>query len=150
MREMMNVAFQNAWFGPFALPNPYTTDPDDEEKLHPGVVYNLGPLDGLREASMHAQWFAQIPIINYAQARMAGPGRMTNEKPVFCKPGYMPVPTDVPGQSKCVFFSPPSGMMTGEGPGMVGNMAPPGYPALRTFPVKPFYGFENKGVAYGG
>jgi hypothetical protein len=153
MRDMMNVAFQNAWFGPFVLPNtvpkcqkiigpmghPVYQDPECEE--HAGAVYDDGPFDGLRTTSMWAQRFAQMPIVNYAQARpnMAGP-RMGQE-PVFCEPGFVPMPTGVPGQSRCVQWSPPSSML---GPG---SQVPPSYgPNQLTYPVKAFYGWDKRGM----
>lgn len=141
MRDMMNVAFQNAWFGPFVLPNVYSGE--KPKPPHAGTVYNDGPLDGLIEASMHAQWFSQIPVMNRFQAtpRMAGAEKMG--APVFCKPGYMPVPTGTPGESKCVPYSPPSAMVGGGGPGTVSQMIPPNWPTSRSFPVGPFYGFQE-------
>lgn len=118
MRDMWNVAFQRNWFGPFSLPDLFP--PQDEEE-HAGVVYDVGPLDGLKTASMWAQQFAQFPVMNYAQARPA------MGAPVFCRPGFRPVPTGVPGQSKCVPWSPPSNMIGPQPAGTVGEMIPPSY-----------------------
>lgn len=146
MRDMVNVAFQQAWFGPFSIPmrtppscekivgpmgHPVYQDPECEE--HAGAVYDSGPFDGLMTTSMWAQQMAQIPIVNYAQARPAM-GEAT-----FCPPGFMPVPTGVPGQSKCVQWSPPSGML---GPG---SQVPPSYtPNQITYPVTAFYGWDSR------
>lgn len=153
MRDMMNVAFQQAWFGPFALPDmapkcrkiigpmghPVYEDPECYEPV--GEVYDAGPFDGLRTTSMWAQRMAQMPIVNYAQARvrMEGPG--LGQEPVFCEPGYMPVPTGVPGQSKCVMWSPPSSMLgpTAQVPASYG-------PNQITYPVKAFYGWDKRGL----
>lgn len=78
-----------------------------------------------------------IPIVNYVQgSRMAGP--------VFCRPGHIPVPTSVPGQSKCVRYSAPSGMIGPQPDPTVGMMIPPSYgPGQRTFPVGPFWGWKE-------
>jgi hypothetical protein len=151
MRDMINVAFQNAWFGPFSIPmrtppncnkivgpmgHPVYQDPACDE--HAGAVYDSGPFDGLRTTSMWAQQMAQIPIINYAQARprISGLGETK-----FCPPGTMPVPSSVPGQpSICVPWSPPSGML---GPG---SQVPPSYgPNQITYPVTAFYGWDKRG-----
>lgn len=127
MRDMWNVAFQNSWFGPSVVPNVYVSPPA-EELPSCREAYNDGPMDGPLEASMHAQWFSQMPVVNPAPSCLLG-SRMGNEKPVFCRPGYVPVQTGVPGQSRCVPYSAPSGMITGE--------------TLRTFPVRPFFGFQE-------
>lgn len=159
MNDWLNVFFQNAWFGPFSIPRIYPTDKEKCRKVigpmgHPvyldpecdrpvGEVYDAGPLDGLKTTSMWAQRMAQIPIINYAQARpgMAGREEM-GEGPVFCRPGFMPVPTGVPGQSKCVPWSPPSGMI-GPSPTLtVNSQVPPSYtPNQLTYPVTAFFGW---------
>lgn len=148
MRDMINVAFQNAWFGPFSIPmrtppscekiigpmgHPVYQDPACDE--HAGPVYDVGPFDGLRTTSMWAQRMAQIPIINYAQARPAMMGEVK-----FCPPGTMPVPSKVPGEpSVCVPWSPPSGML---GPG---SQVPPSYtPNQITYPVTAFYGWDKR------
>lgn len=68
---MWDSLFQAAWFGPFSIPNPYYGN-EDEEYDPPGPVYNYGPFDGLKTASMQAQWFSQIPIMNAYQANMMG------------------------------------------------------------------------------
>jgi hypothetical protein len=143
MRDMMNVAFQNAWFGPYMIPNVYAGSAPEE--LPAGPVYNSGPMDGLLEASMHAQWFAQIPLVNPYQAtpRMSGRTRKLGAQPTFCPPGQVPVQTGVPGESKCIAWSAPSAMITGEGPNTVSKTTPPHWPTARTFPVRPFYGFEE-------
>lgn len=112
--------------------------------------------DGLLEASMHAQWFAPFPVLNAfgppvrrnpqafaylplsARYGMEGRRRL-GEKPVFCHPGYVPVPTGVPGQSRCVFYSPPSAMVGQPGVTTVSTTTPPSYPTGRTFPVGPSY-----------
>jgi hypothetical protein len=142
MRDMMNVAFQNAWFGPFVVPNVYVGN--GPEELPAGPVYNDGPMDGLLEASMHAQWFAQVPVVNAFQANLSGrPRPHMGEDPVFCPPGQVPVQTGVPGQSKCIEWSAPSAMITGEGPNTVSKTTPPHWPTARTFPVRPFYGFQE-------
>jgi len=149
MRDMINVAFQQAWFGPFAVPDlvprcqkivgpmghPVYQDPACDE--HAGAVYDSGHFDGLMTTSMWAQQMAQIPIVNYAQAR---PNMGQTPAPVFCEPGYMPVPTGVPGQSKCVQWSPPSAMV---GPT---TQAPASYtPNQITYPVTAFYGWDKRG-----
>jgi hypothetical protein len=137
MKDMWNVAFQNAWFGPFVIPNVYTS-PFPE--IHAGPVYNDGPLDGPLEASMHAQWFAQIPVVNAFQARLRSMGASQME-PV-CPVGQMLVKTPQ-GELKCIAVQPASAMIGGEGPGTVSKTTPPNWPTTRTFPVKPFYGFET-------
>lgn len=140
MRDMLNVAFQNAWFGPFTIPNLF---PKPEEEEHAGDVYDIGPFDGLRTSSMWAQQFAQIPIVNYAQARPNMGARNMGE-PVFCKPGFRPVPTGVPGQSKCVAWSPPSNMIGPQVTPTVGEMVPPSYtPNQFTYPVTAFFGWRK-------
>jgi hypothetical protein len=141
MRDMMNVAFQDAWFGPFVIPNVYAGM--GPEQLPVGVVYEDGPMDGLREASMHAQWFSQIPVVNAFQARWTGYKSMAGDGPVFCPPGQVPAPTGVPGESKCIDWSAPSAMITGMGPNTVSKTQPPNWPTKRTFPVSPFYGFQE-------
>jgi hypothetical protein len=133
MIDMMNVTFQRAWFGgPFWMPAPPPLP------KRPSVARAEGPLDGPISESIHAQWFAQIPVVNPAQ-----PGyqvKNLGEAPVFCSPGYVPVPTGVPGKSNCVPFSPPSQMI---GPsGAVGALVPPSYPMSRTFPVGPSWGWR--------
>lgn len=140
MREMINVAFQRGWFGPFAIPNVYYGA--EEPKRPVGSVYDLGPMDGLRTTSMWAQRFAQIPVVSYAQNPFLG-NRNLGEDPVFCKPGHIPVPTGVPGQSKCVPYSPPSAMIGPQAQQTVSTMVPPSYPQGRTFPVSP--GYFNRG-----
>ncbi len=160
MRDMMNVAFQQAWFGPFSIPQIYPKPrceehawpfaPEDayvrpECAEHVGEVYDIGPLDGLKTTSMWAQSFAQIPIRNYAQNPMlVGSRRKTmGEKPVFCYPGNVPVPTGIPGQSKCVPYSSPSTMIGPQPSNTVSTTIPPSYPQARTFPVRPFYGWDR-------
>lgn len=138
MRDMMNVAFQNSWFGPFVIPNVYSGK--KPKTPHAGPVYNDGPLDGLLEASMHAQWFSQIPVVNHFQMTPRMAGKEMGE-PVFCKPGYMPVPSGTPGQSKCVPYSPPSAMVGGGGPRTVSELIPPNWPTSRTFPIGRSYDF---------
>lgn len=140
MRDMLNVAFQRGWFGPTAIPDVYTAPPPPEPPV--GPVYDLGPLDGLRTTSIWAQRMAQIPIRNYAQQPEMGVSNM-GQAPVFCKPGYVPVPTGVPGQSKCVPYSPPSSMLGPQPRVTVNTQVPPSYtPGQRTFPVGPFFGFR--------
>lgn len=159
MRDMMNVAFQNSWFGPFALPNsvpkcqkivgpmghPVYQDPECYEPA--GEVYDDGPFDGLRTTSMWAQRFAQIPIVNYAQARPVMSGRQMGETE-FCPPGTMPVSSGVPGEpSKCVPWSPPSTMIGPQPTLTVNSQVPPSYtPNQITYPVKAFYGFDKRGM----
>lgn len=115
--------------------------------------------DGLLEASIHAQWFGPVPLVNRYDARLYTPppqegktcivyypqelgNRRTRRRalsaPVFCQPGHIPVPTGVPGQSKCVPYSPPSAMI-GQPTGQVtvSTTVPPSYPTGRTFPVGP-------------
>lgn len=160
MIDMLNVAFQQAWFGPFALPEIYPTDKEkcpkiigpmgmpvyqDPECYKPvGEVYDVGPFDGLKTTSMWAQRMAQIPIVNYAQARPGMAGREKLGEPVFCRPGFMPVPTGVPGQSKCVPWSAPSGMIGPSPFQAVGSVVPPSYtPNQVTYPVTAFWGWEK-------
>lgn len=138
MQEMWNVAMQRGWFGPFSIPPIYPPYFGEEEE-HAGEVYDIGPFDGLRTASMWAQRFAQIPIVNYAQARPAFMGAA----PVFCEPGFVPVPTGIPGKSRCVRWSPPSTMIGPQPRGGVGQVIPPSYtPQQFTYPVKAFWGWE--------
>lgn len=155
MRDMMNVAFQNAWFGPFALPDavpkcqkiigpmghPVYQDPECYEPA--GAVYDMGPFDGLKTTSMWAQRMAQRPIVNYAQGRPAMMGEAT-----LCPPGTMPVSSGVPGQpSKCVPWSPPSGMIGPQPVLTVNSQVPPSYtPNQITYPVKAFYGWDKRGM----
>jgi hypothetical protein len=127
---MWNDLFQKAWFGPFVIPDAYPVL--EVEERSPGYAYDDG-FGGPLEASLHAQWFGRPSGLS---------GSDLGQKPVFCRPGFTPVPTGVPGQSKCVFFSPPSTMLTGAGPETVSKMTPPSWPTARTFPVKPFYGFQ--------
>jgi hypothetical protein len=158
MRDMINVAFQQAWFGPFAIPNsvpkcqkivgpmghPVYQDPRCEE--HAGPVYDVGPFDGLMTTSMWAQQMAQIPIINYAQARPRMAGAPDDNG--LCPPGEMPVSSGVPGQpSKCVKWSPPSGMI-GPSPVLtVNSQVPDSYtPNQITYPVKAYYGWDKRGL----
>lgn len=136
MLDMWNASFQKGWFGPFMLPDLF---PEPEEEEHAGVVYDIGPLDGLRTTSMWAQQFAQFPVINYLQARPLMAGRNMGA-PVFCKPGFRPVPTGVPGQSKCVPWSPPSNMIGPQPAGTVGEMIPPSYtPGQFTYALRPSF-----------
>lgn len=125
MRDMINVAFQNAWFGPYMIPNVYVGD--GPEELPAGPVYNYGPMDGLKEASMHAQWFAQIPVVSAFQARLAG--RQLSQG---CPVGY--VALNDRGNVMCVPAQMASAMLTG---------APVVIATKRTFPVSPFYGFQG-------
>lgn len=124
MRDMLNVAFQNAWFGPYMIPNVYVGN--GPEELPAGPVYNDGPMDGLKEASMHAQWFAQIPVVSAYQARLAG-GLVPP-----CPVGQMAL--NDRGTVRCVKADPASAMIAAQG---VVNSVP-----QRTFPVSPFYGFQ--------
>lgn len=162
MRDMWNVAFQRAWFGPFSIPmrtppscekiigpmgHPVYQDPRCEE--HAGPVYDVGPFDGLMTTSMWAQQMAQIPIINYAQARPRF-GGLGDNGPVegLCPPGEMPVSSGIPGQpSKCVKWSPPSGMI-GPSPMLTVNSQVPGSytPNQITYPVKAYYGWDKRGL----
>lgn len=110
--------------------------------------------DGLMEASMHAQWFGPVPLVNrfgppaeedetvivYCPQKVGNDmsGRRRLSAPVFCRPGNIPVPTGVPGQSKCIPYSPPSGMIgNSTGQVTVSTTIPPSYPTGRTFPVGP-------------
>jgi len=141
MRDMWNVAFQNSWFGPFVIPNVYTGNPP--KPPHAGPVYNDGPLDGPLEASMHAQWFAQIPVVNRYQAklRMEGHRRMGEEP--SCPAGQMLIKTPS-GELKCVKAHPASEMIGGAGPNTVSKLVPPNWPTSRTFPVGPgFFGVQG-------
>lgn len=154
MRDMMNVAFQQAWFGPFSVPmrtppdckkivgpmgHPVYQDPECYEPA--GNVYDIGPFDGLRSSSMWAQSFSQIPIVNYAQARPVMAGPELGLDPVFCGPGEIPIPTGVPGQSRCVKWSAPSAMI---GPT---TQVPGSYTQNQiTYPVKAFYGWDKRGL----
>lgn len=162
MRDMMNVAFQQAWFGPFSIPmrtppscekivgpmgEPVYQDPRCFE--HAGPVYDIGPLNGLMTTSMWAQQMAQIPIVNYAQARLRMQG-LGDNGPIrgLCPPGMMPVSSGVPGQpSKCVPWSPPSNMI-GPSPVLtVNSQVPDSYgPNQLTYPVKAFYGWDKRGL----
>lgn len=138
MRDMMNVAFQRSWFGPFSTPDLF---PDEGKEEHAGVVYDDGPLDGLRTTSMWAQRFAQWPIINYAQARPNMAGAKLGQEPVFCRPGFIPVPTGVPGQSKCVRWEAPSAMIGPQPSLTVSSMTPPSYTKGQfTYPHMPRMG----------
>lgn len=158
MMDMWNVLFQNAWFGPFALPQIYPTDKRECRKIigpmgHPvyadpecyepvGEVYDIGPFDGLKTTSMWAQRFAQIPIVNYAQARprMAAIS-MDDEEKAYCPPGTMPVSTGVAGESRCVPWIQPSAMISPVQTGAVGSMVPPSStPKQITYPVSGFWG----------
>lgn len=131
MQDFTNVLFQRGWFGPTALMLP--APPCEEEVELPEGAYNEGPLDGPFTESMHAQWFAPMPVVNPAQ--MSGP--------VFCRPGFAPVPTGVPGQSKCVPFEPPSQMVGGpQGLRTVNSPVRQDWPS-RTFPVRPYYGWQQ-------
>lgn len=125
----MNEIFQRGWFGTFAG-QPMVAPPRPRRACDVGEVYDIGPFDGLRSTSIWAQHMAQMPLVNYAQqpviVLLAGHRKM-GAQPVFCEAGHIPVPTGVPGQSRCVPYSPPSGMI---GP----------HRAVRTFPVGPYYG----------
>jgi len=143
MNGWLDVAFQRAWFGgPFSITKPLPR----RGSGGPPMARNEGPLDGPLSESIHAQWFAQKPLVHPAQQLQSlGSPRypLTNlgEAPVFCPPGHVPVPTGFPGKSNCVPYSPPSQMI---GPsGAVGALVPPTYPASRTFPVKPFWGWKQ-------
>lgn len=162
MRDMINVAFQQAWFGPFSIPmrtppncekiigpmgEPVYQDPRCEE--HAGAVYDSGPFDGLMTTSMWAQRMAQIPIINYAQARPRMMGESTSpDEHGLCPPGTMPVSSGVPGvPSKCVKWSPPSGMIGPTSVHTVNSQVPPSYtPNQLTYPVQAWYGWDKRGL----
>lgn len=136
MRDMWNVAFQNSWFGPFAIPNVYTSNPP--RPPHAGPVYNDGPLDGLIEASIHAHRFAQIPIVNPYQARLRMEGRGDS-----CPAGQILVRTPS-GETKCIPAFSASAMIGGNEPNTVSKLVPPNWPTSRTFPVGPsFYGVQG-------
>lgn len=126
----MNDIFQRSWFGPFSIQPMVAPPRHGRSRCDAGEVYDIGPLDGLRSTSIWAQRMAQMPLVNYAPqpvlVLLAGHRRM-GAQPVFCEAGHIPVPTGVPGQSRCVPYSPPSGMI---GP----------HRAVRTFPVAPYYG----------
>jgi len=156
MRDMINVAFQHSWFGPFGIPmrtppscekvigpmgHPVYQDPKCIE--HAGAVYDEGPLDGLMTTSMWAQRMAQIPVVNYAQAQP----RMGDSTDGLCPPGMMPVSAGPGKPSKCVPWSPPSNMI-GPSPVLtVNSQVPPSYtPNQITYPVKAFYGWEKRGM----
>jgi hypothetical protein len=88
---------------------------------------------------MWAQRFAQIPIVNYAQARprMAAI-KMDDEEEGYCPPGTMPVSTGVPFESRCVPWVQPSGMISPRPTGAVGSMVPPSStPNQITYPLSP-------------
>lgn len=81
------------------------------------------------------------PDVAAAAPEEGGGRRMSG--PVFCLPGYMPVPTGVPGQSRCVFFSPPSAMI---GPSPQATVSTPGnvgFPQTRSYPVSAFWGWKK-------
>jgi hypothetical protein len=62
--------------------------------------------------------------------------------PVFCRPGFIPVQTGVPGQSRCVPYSAPSAMLGPSGQTTVSTLIPPSYPQARTFPVGAGWGWR--------
>lgn len=153
MMDMWNTIFQQAWFGPFALPQIYPTDERKCNKIigpmgHPvyqdprcyepaGPVYDIGPFDGLMTTSMWAQRMAQIPIVNYAQARprMAAAAPVYDMmEPVPCPPGMVSVSTGKAGEYVCKLGLPTSTMLGPE------TQVPPSYgPNQITYPVKPFW-----------
>lgn len=142
MQEMINASFQRAWFGPFSIPRVQQGMNDFSKPA--GQVYDMGPLDGLKTSSMWAQRMAQIPLRNYAQIGAPAP-RAEVGGPVFCLPGHIPVPTGVPGQSKCVPYSAPSGMIGPQATPTVSTQVPPAYPTGRSFEVGPYYGWRKNG-----
>ncbi len=154
MRDMINVAFQQAWFGPFSIPQrtqhrckkiigpmgePVFEDPKCYE--HAGVVYDVGPFDGLMTTSMWAQQMAQIPVVNWAQARprMAGPDVPT---PNPCRIGTRPW-TNPDGTITCKEWHAPSGML---GPNPVEVENKQASTNQITYPVRAFYGWEKRGL----
>lgn len=149
MRDMINVLFQQAWFGPFGLPKIYPTDERECRKIigpmgHPvyqdpecyepaGEVYDIGPFDGLKTSSMWAQRFAQIPIVNYAQARPRMADSLKQPDGLMCPLGMVSVSTGRPGEYECRKSLPTSTMI---GPG---TQVPPSYgPNQLTYPLPPF------------
>lgn len=162
MRDMINVAFQQAWFGPFSIPmrtpheckkiigpmgHPVFEDPNCYQ--HAGAVYDDGPFDGLMTTSMWAQGMAQIPIVNYAQARQRMMGETVSpDDHGLCPPGTMPISSGVPGQpSKCVKWSAPSGMIGPTPVLTVNSQVPPSYsPNQLTYPVTSSYNWDKRGM----
>lgn len=157
MRDMMNVLFQQAWFGPFALPKIYPTDERECPKIigpmgHPvymdpecyepvGEVYDIGPFDGLRTTSMWAQRFAQIPIVNYAQARPRMAAGLSKEDSLPCPLGTVSVSTGKPGEYVC---KPALSTSTMLGPQ---TQVPASYtPNQLTYPLRPFSNWVGYGA----
>jgi len=189
MRDMINVAFQRAWFGPFSIPqrtahkckkiigpmgHPVYEDPKCYE--HAGPVYDVGPFDGLMTTSIWAQQMAQIPVVNYAQARPRMEGPELAGAGGSCPIGTRPV-TNPDGSVTCKEWHPPSGMMgdLGAAPCPPGTRAVPnpdgsvtckewhppagmlGPNPLETenrqmppnqisYPVRSFFGWEKRGM----
>jgi hypothetical protein len=138
--DMLNVQIEKNWFGPHPIPNVYSGAPGPEP--HVEQIYDWGPIDGLKTTSIWAQRMAQIPLVNYfsqqppGQLPFLGRARL-GQPPVFCRPGNVPVPTGVPGQSKCVPFSTPSIMIGPQPQWTVNTTVPPAYPTDKTFPIGP-------------
>lgn len=108
MRLDHNTIFQKMWFGPFGISK---THPEAETPRHASPVYDKGPLDGLRTASM---WAWQMSAI---------PPRMGQQQ-ALCPPGQ--IPYGPPGRVQCA---------------QAGAFAssPTSVPSRRTFEVGPWW-----------
>lgn len=118
-----NTVFGRAWFGPFGIPRL----PVRERHGHASPVYDIGPLDGLKTASM---WAHQMT----ARAHMGNARLAQNPQP--CPPGQVGYQT--PGGIKCT--AAPSQMINAYGTN-------PAVPNRRTFEVGPWW--ANKGLGDG-
>lgn len=147
----LNAAFHRSWFGPFPYSDIYGYRRRMRPLRSPFFAFNQGPFDGPLSAGIHAWRFAQLPVSYPSRYWMGDENDNGNGNgPVFCPPGHMPVQTGVPGRSKCVLYSPP-GTMIGPSPSTtVSTMVPPAYPTAKSFPVGPYWGWEEMSGAARG
>jgi hypothetical protein len=110
-----NTIFQKTWFGPFGISKAH---PEVETPRHASPVYDVGPLDGLRTASMWAWQMSALPPRMGQQA--------------LCPPGQ--IPYGPPGRVQCTqagaFASSPTSV-----------------PNRRTFEVGPWWAASHSGMA---
>jgi len=115
-----NTLFQRSWFGPF--PAPGVPVGAEERPLRHGRVYDKGPFDGLKTASMWAWRMSAIPPVNrglLGQVRLAQAPCPPGQVGYMAKDGL-----------KCT--AAPSGMISQYGQAPVPNR--------RTFEVGPWWG----------
>lgn len=137
MSEFLNAAFHRSWFGPFPYSDYYGRRRRGIRIRNPYFAFNQGPFDGPLEAGIRAGSF---PMAFPPSRRFMG---QNDGGPVFCPPGHMPIQTGIPGESRCIFYSPPGAMIGPTPRTTVSTTTPPAFPTGRTFPVGPYWGWKG-------